>query len=85
VSILERTFADESDGAVRAALLAERHAYDTMRELVPDLALPVAARRPTSAEQQAAIDRYHELRELLEAVRGAHRRAVPRRLALLQD
>lgn len=71
------SYPDEAAG-VRAALLAEREAYEVMRREVPDLELPVHHRRPMTPEQQAAVDRYHALREELEALRGARRKPVLR-------
>jgi hypothetical protein len=68
--------ASPSRFALREAMLAERQAYELMRELVPDLALPKQRRRPVTARQQAAVDRYAELRDLLEALRNARRSPV---------
>lgn len=75
VSFLE-PYPDEVTG-VRAALLAEREAYDEMRREVPDLELPVHSRRPMTPRQQEAVDRYHALREELEALRGGRKPAIP--------
>jgi hypothetical protein len=63
----------DSRWALREAMLAERLAYEAMRELVPDLALPRARRGALSARQQAAIDEYQVLRDRLEALRSARR------------
>jgi chromatin segregation and condensation protein Rec8/ScpA/Scc1 (kleisin family) len=77
---------DDEDGCageeLRTALLDERSAYEAMRSLVPDLALPVATRRPLTPAQQAAVDRHHELRAVLEGLRSAHRTPV---LTLVRD
>lgn len=59
--------------ALREAMLAERQAYETMRELVPELALPQRRRGPLNARQQAAVEDYHRLREQLETLRAARR------------
>ena len=63
----------EARAALRDAMADERRAYEAMRSLVPDLALPMAQRRPLSAEQQAAVDAYHRERERLEQLRLAQR------------
>jgi hypothetical protein len=68
--------------ALREAMLAERQAYEAMRELVPDLALPRERRGSLSARQQAAIDDYQVLRDRLEALRTARRSPV---LHLVED
>ena len=82
---MDSSFDDrESDAAVRSALLAERSAYDAMRRLVPDLDLPASRRSPLTPAQQAAVDRYHELRDLLEALRGTHRRPASSGLRLVR-
>lgn len=69
---------DERDprAALRDAMFDERRAYEAMRSLVPDLALPMAQRRPLDAEQQAAVDAYHRERERLEQLRIAQRPTV---------
>jgi hypothetical protein len=59
--------------ALREAMLDERRAYEEMRLLVPDLALPMGQRRPLNADQQAAVDTYHRLRDRLEQLRLAQR------------
>jgi chromatin segregation and condensation protein Rec8/ScpA/Scc1 (kleisin family) len=58
---------------LRDALLAERQAYEAMRALVPDLALPKQRRRPLTPRQQAAVDRYADIRERLDGLRNARR------------
>ncbi|MDX6203569.1 MAG: hypothetical protein QOF82_3098 [Frankiales bacterium] len=68
--------------ALRDALLAERQAYEAMRALVPDLALPKQRRRPLTARQQAAVDRYAEVRERLDGLRNARRSSG---LSLMDD
>ena len=76
--------AEESDPryALRSAMMAERRAYETMRALVPDLALPRELRRPLNERQQAAIDEYHALRDRLEVLRSVRRSPG---LALVRD
>jgi hypothetical protein len=59
--------------ALRDAMLDERRAYEEMRSLVPDLALPIAQRRPLTAQQQSAIDTYHQQRDHLEQLRRLQR------------
>ena len=59
--------------ALREAMAEERRAYEQMRALVPDLALPRERRRPLTERQQAAIEHYQELREQLESLRSARR------------
>ncbi|MDX6254618.1 MAG: hypothetical protein QOJ11_952 [Frankiales bacterium] len=68
--------------ALREALMAERQAYELMRALVPDLALPKQGRRPLTARQQTAVDSYAEVRGQLEALRNARRSSG---LSLLDD
>jgi hypothetical protein len=63
----------DARAALRDAMADERRAYEAMRSLVPDLALPMPQRRPLSAEQQAAVDAYHHERERLEQLRLAQR------------
>jgi hypothetical protein len=58
---------------LRDVMLEERRAYEHMRALVPDLALPMAQRRPLSGEQQSAVETYQRLRDRLEQLRSAHR------------
>lgn len=67
---------------LRDVMLAERAAYETMRVLVPDLALPRERRGPLNARQQEAIAAYQELRDRLEELRSARRSPG---LALLDD
>ena len=52
-----------------AAIQAEHVAYVTMRDLVPDLALPRARRRPLTRRQQAAVEDYAQARERLRLAR----------------
>ncbi len=59
--------------ALREAMMAEREAYERMRSLVPDLALPRERRRPLTEAQREAIEVYQELRERVEAIRGSRR------------
>jgi hypothetical protein len=54
-----------------AAIRAEHDAYATMRERVPELALPLAQRPPLTARQQAAIAEYSQCRERARAARRA--------------
>jgi hypothetical protein len=58
---------------LREAMLDERRAYEDMRTLVPDLALPMAQRRPLTTEQQNAVDAYQQQRERLEQLRRDRR------------
>jgi hypothetical protein len=66
---------DESEPrhALRSAMMAERRAYEVMRALVPDLALPQHRRRPLTERQRAAIEDYSALRDRLEILRSQHR------------
>jgi hypothetical protein len=52
-----------------AAIRAEQTAYATMRDLVPDLSLPAAQRRPLSRRQKAAVVDYAHACERLRRVR----------------
>ena len=63
----------EDGFALRQVMMAEREAYEAMRALVPDLALPRERRGALTARQVAAIETYHELRDRLEALRSARR------------
>lgn len=68
-----RTSERDARAVLREAMLEERQAYEAMRSLVPDLALPMAQRRPLSDAQQSAVDAYHLQRDRLEQLRRAHR------------
>lgn len=77
-----KTDEHELRAILREAMLEERQAYEDMRSLVPDLALPMAQRRPVTAAQEAAIEAYQQQRERLEQLRRAQRSAG---LALHED
>ena len=55
-----------------SAIVAEYAAYSAMRELVPDLALPLAQRRPLSRRQQSAVDDYADAHRRLLVARSVH-------------
>ncbi len=56
------------------AIAAENAAYDEMRALVPDLALPRWRRPQLDRRQQAAVDLYEQARARTAAARKAHDR-----------
>jgi hypothetical protein len=68
-----RTGERDPRAVLRDAMLEERRAYDEMRSLVPDLDLPMAQRRPLTADQQALVDTYHRQRDALEQLRRLQR------------
>jgi hypothetical protein len=63
--------------SLAAAILAESVAYATMRDLVPDLALPLAQRVALSRRQQAAVADYEAARERLRLARLADAAPCP--------
>jgi hypothetical protein len=75
VETASRLVRPRADGrwALREAMLAERQAYESMRALVPELALPRERRGSLSALQQASVDDHQRLREQVEALRSDRR------------
>jgi hypothetical protein len=72
MSIAAETF-PRSEHGLWSAVMDERRAYEAMRDVVPDLALPVAVRSPLTEVQQAAVDAHQAARQQLDAVRGRTR------------
>jgi hypothetical protein len=72
MSIAAETF-PRSEHGLWSAVMDERRAYEAMRAVVPDLALPEAARSPLTEVQQAAVEAHRASREQLDTVRGRTR------------
>jgi hypothetical protein len=62
---------EQRKDTVAAAVQAELEAYRTMRDLVPDLALPVTERPALTRRQQKAFTDYTQARERLRLARAA--------------
>lgn len=61
----------DADQELAAALIAERAAYERLREVVPDLLLPAHERAPLTRSHRAAQREYEEAHERLRRARDA--------------